>query len=108
MTSSTVSSESAPRSSTKDESLVTSSSLTPNCSATIALTRCSMLLIGVGVLCKEKTCRRPGRAPAWGAYSNVYPRNGPIALFQQSNHVHTAIYVHRFASDVRRLRRGEK
>src|ERR1700734_2181197 len=45
ITNSTVSSESAPRSSTNEASLVTSSSLTPNCSATIFLTCCSTVLI---------------------------------------------------------------
>src|SRR5690606_35650053 len=45
ITSSTVSRESAPRSSTKEALLVTSSSLTPSCSATIFLTRSSMVLI---------------------------------------------------------------
>src|SRR5450755_2501402 len=48
MTSSTVSSESAPRSSTNDDSFLISASFTPSCSATIFLTRCStfsMLLL---------------------------------------------------------------
>src|SRR6267142_4792509 len=42
ITSSTVSSESAPRSSTNDESFLISASLTPSCSAMIFLTACSM------------------------------------------------------------------
>src|SRR5882724_7043594 len=42
ITSSTVSRESAPRSLTKEDSFLTSDSFTPNCSATIFLTRCSM------------------------------------------------------------------
>src|SRR5690349_24634367 len=45
MTSSTVSSESAPRSSTNDAFGVTSSSFTPSCSTTIFLTRSSIVLI---------------------------------------------------------------
>src|SRR4051812_22397340 len=45
ITSSTVSRESAPRSLTKDDSLLTSTSLTPSCSATIFLTRCSTFSI---------------------------------------------------------------
>src|SRR5699024_113449 len=48
MTSSTVSSESAPRSSTNEAVVVTSSSLTPSCSTTIFLTRSSMVLICFG------------------------------------------------------------
>ena len=43
ITSSTVSSESAPRSSTNDESFLTSSSPTPSCSQTIFLTLSSIL-----------------------------------------------------------------
>jgi NAD(P)-dependent dehydrogenase (short-subunit alcohol dehydrogenase family) len=42
ITSSTVSSESAPRSSTKEDSILMSASATPSCSATIFLTRCSI------------------------------------------------------------------
>src|SRR6476646_6538907 len=43
ITNSTVSSESAPKSSTNDDSFLISASLTPSCSATIFLTRCSTL-----------------------------------------------------------------
>src|SRR5207253_1317010 len=50
ITSSTVSSESAPRSSTNEESFLISASFTPSCSAMIFLTRCSMFSI---------------RAPSW-------------------------------------------
>src|SRR5271163_2419033 len=53
ITSSTVSSESAPRSSTNEASLVTSSSLTPSCSATIFLTCCSTVLI---VMVSSRNC----------------------------------------------------
>src|SRR5476649_1120813 len=42
MTSSTVSSESAPRSSTNEDSILMSASATPSCSATIFFTRCSI------------------------------------------------------------------
>src|SRR5579862_8503156 len=52
ITSSTVSSESAPRSSTNEASLVTCSCLTPSCSATMALTCCSTVLISGWSLCR--------------------------------------------------------
>src|SRR3984893_6182650 len=52
ITSSTVSSESAPRSSTNDASFVTCSCLTPSCSATMALTCCSTVLISDWSLCR--------------------------------------------------------
>src|SRR5512132_2459639 len=45
ITSSTLSSESAPRSSTNEDSFLMSASATPSCSATIFLTRASMLSI---------------------------------------------------------------
>src|SRR5262247_3882201 len=45
MTSSTVSSESAPRSSTNEELFLISASFTPSCSAMIFFTRCSMFSI---------------------------------------------------------------
>src|ERR1700728_476713 len=51
ITSSTVSSESAPRSSTNEASFVTCSCLTPSCSATMALTCCSTVLISGCSLC---------------------------------------------------------
>src|SRR5512134_2179775 len=47
ITSSTVSKESAPRSLTNEDSFLTSDSFTPSCSATIFLTRCSMLDIPI-------------------------------------------------------------
>src|SRR5512134_17281 len=102
ITSSTVSSESAPRSSTKEDSLVTSSSLTPSCSATIAFTRCSILLIVVGILWKEMNPNpaRPEGRPTWGAYSMLRLPGGPIGAKLQSDHVHTAVYVQRFAGDI--------
>ncbi|MNC88440.1 hypothetical protein D3C83_42550 [compost metagenome] len=46
ITSSTVSSESAPRSSTKEDSVLISASFTPSCSAMIFFTRCSTFSIG--------------------------------------------------------------
>ena len=51
-TSSTVSRESAPRSSTKEALLVTSSCLTPSCSPIIFLTRSSIVLILLNFLSK--------------------------------------------------------
>jgi len=62
ITNSTVSSESAPKSSTNEASLVTSSSFTPNCSATIFLTCCSTVLI---VMFSSRNCYSCGlRTPA--------------------------------------------
>src|SRR5690242_9872750 len=56
ITSSTVSSESAPRSSTKEAVGVTSASSTPNCSTMICLTRSSTLAILFALRCPP---RRP-------------------------------------------------
>src|SRR5690606_28304183 len=61
ITSSTVSKESAPRSSTKDASFVTSSSFTPNCSATMLLT-CSSILLIVIASPQEVTSKKSGSA----------------------------------------------
>src|SRR5690606_2067766 len=61
ITSSTVSKESAPRSSTKDASFVTSSSFTPNCSATMLLT-CSSILLIVIASPQEVTSQKSGSA----------------------------------------------
>src|SRR5512146_727489 len=82
ITSSTVSSESAPRSSTNDDSFLISASLTPSCSATIFLTRCSMFSILFSF-------------PFW-------PRSGPMraAILPESGHVHPAVDVQHAARDV--------
>src|SRR5690242_7051266 len=119
MTSSTVSSESAPRSSTKDAFGVTSSSLTPSCSTTIFLTRSSMLLMWVNlrgqspriVKESEAPCQpRPGRSRGgWKAW-RVKPdcaRWSAAAFNRSLGHVHAAVYMQRFAGDVIRGRRSQ-
>src|SRR5690606_37740792 len=65
ITSSTISSESAPRSSRKDDSFLISASFTPSCSATIFLTRCSMLSMQIS---------KWGKIPA--NYSQIKKKNG--------------------------------
>src|SRR5215470_3101364 len=100
ITSSTVSSESAPRSSTNDDSLLISPSATPSCSATIFLTRCSMLsmrFLPRGYRFGQKTegfYQKPG--------GPRLPRPGP------SDHVHPAVDVQRGTGDVPRRGRGEE
>src|SRR5437667_12792547 len=98
MTSSTVSSESAPRSSTKDDSFLISASLMPSCAATIFLTRCStfsMLLLPNGVSTfqnlwilpddRDLRCHRPGTLPVhFRAPSRCKVRGA-------SRHVHPAV-----------------
>src|SRR5665213_3274684 len=72
MTSSTVSSESAPRSSTNEASLVTCSALTPSCSATMAFTCCSTVLITRLSLLSMVSC-----ASRWSAARARYCRGTP-------------------------------
>src|SRR6184192_4807415 len=68
ITSSTVSRESAPRSSTNEASLVTCSCFTPSCSATMALTCCSTVLISgwslYSLLKRGSPAVRAARPPA--------------------------------------------
>src|SRR5512141_1977002 len=101
MTSSTVSSESAPRSSTNEDSFLISASLTPSCSATIFLTRCSMFSM---LLLPEPgmSIQNPAILPEWPA--------GLAAGFGlcNSGHVHPAVDVQRHAGDVGGLVRREK
>src|SRR5450631_1738016 len=87
ITSSTVSSESAPRSSTNDDSFLISASLTPNCSATIFLTRCSTFSMLV------PPCWGPWIANRW-----ILPLS----------HVHPAVHVHRGPRDIRSNGTGQK
>src|SRR5271167_3595865 len=90
MTSSTVSSESAPRSSTNDDSFLISASFTPSCSATIFLTRCStfsMRLLPKGIQAL---------------------RIGDFTRSSKLRHVHPTVHVHCGTGDVARLARGEK
>src|SRR5215203_4590197 len=100
MTSSTVSSESAPRSSTNEDSFLMSPSLTPNCSATIFLTRCSMF----SMYYSFPDCLGVSTKLAH------FTKNEPAALLQRQNstHIHAAINMQFRAGNVARLRRGEK
>src|SRR5918993_4029638 len=115
ITSSTVSSESAPRSSTNEASLVTSSSLTPSCSATIFLTRSSTVLIGLMslTLCAHDRACRPG-PPFYATDPPLATRTLSCRLFLKafsakkaflcSCHVHPAIDVQGLAGDPGRVR----
>src|SRR3954470_8136190 len=102
ITSSTVSSESAPRSATKALSLATSASGTPSCSAMIFLTRASISLM---TLLRE-VCVKTG-----GFYLPRTPddRAGLAAdAAIRSIHVHAAGDVQLRAGDVAGLPRGQE
>src|SRR5476649_408938 len=102
ITSSTVSSESAPRSATKAFSLATSASGTPSCSAMIFLTRASISLM---TLLRE-VCVKTG-----GFYLPRQPdgRTGLAANTAiRSIHVHAAVDVQLRTSDVTSLARGQE
>src|SRR5690606_25134207 len=132
ITSSTVSSESAPRSSTNDALLVTSSSLTPSCSTTIFLTRSSMVLMGlllqaewllvepargcaarVSLIHKADSVvksrghwhprENAGHSEACAAFGVLFGSCGPV-----SGHVHAAVHVQGLAGDVAGVRAGEE
>src|SRR5438876_591183 len=91
ITSSTVSKESAPRSSTNLASGTTSSSSTPNCSAMIFFTRSSMAAIDFATslpsLQQAPHCARP---------------------LHTSHHDHSAVHVQHVPRDIRRCRRDQK
>src|SRR5512141_3113605 len=89
ITSSTVSSESAPRSSTNEDSFLISASFTPSCSATIFLTRCSTLSIHLLLPCEGGVKKRPYSTRRPCAYAVLH-----------SIHEHAAIDVQRDARDV--------
>src|SRR5262249_40754812 len=95
ITSSTVSRESAPRSSTKEDSFLISASLTPSCSATIFLTRCSTFSIA-------------GSFPLVGCARNSKVRIVAESHCHFSTHVHAAVHMQRRAGDVAGLRRSEE
>src|SRR5438309_555753 len=102
ITSSTVSSESAPRSSTNEDVLLISASFTPSCSATIFLTRCSTFSIADSfplVLL---------RSNFGGAHCSriAFLSGKPLGL--PSVHVHAAVHVKGRAGDIGCLRRIEK
>src|SRR5688500_6493680 len=101
MTSSTLSSESAPRSSTKEDSFLMSASATPSCSATIFLTRASRLSIEL------LRSFSPDRAAKNAANTSTATRR---LLGQKcpSIHIHAAIHVNRRAGDVGRGRREKE
>src|SRR6201991_1867173 len=102
ITSSTVSSESAPRSATKALSLATSASGTPSCSAMIFLTRASISLM---TLLRE-VCVKTG-----GFYLPRTPdgRTGLAAdTAIRSIHVHAAVDVQLGPGDVAGLARGQE
>src|SRR5258705_7826557 len=106
ITSSTLSSESAPRSSTKDDSFLMSASATPSCSATIFFTRASMLSIDFlqnscfVVVAWKGTCAQKN-AKFYHAVRWIPGRRG------RSIHVHAAVHVDRGARDVGRSRRPQ-
>src|SRR4051812_1272612 len=102
MTSSTVSSESAPRSSTNDDSFLISASLTPSCSATIFLTRCSTFSMHL-LPCEGSTIETDGFYQSFPLLSNGTgaclhrTRRSPTS---SSGHEHPAIHVQRRAGDI--------
>src|SRR3970040_2326787 len=94
MTSSTVSSESAPRSSTNDASGVTSSSSTPSCSTmmlfTLSETAIQSLQFGWWLV-----------VGGWWSRSTIHQPRTEL-------HVHAAIDGQHLTCNIRRLIRGEK
>src|ERR1700690_2950409 len=126
MTSSTVSSESAPRSSTNEAVGVTSPSSTPSCSTIICLTRSSTLasLIAPPIF---RLARAPGKVPQAGASAQKQPAhsmrgvrpgqpyapisNGATSFLDDApklSHVHPAVDVEHLPGDVAGLVAGEK
>src|SRR5690348_13830716 len=94
ITSSTLSRESAPRSSTNEDSFLMSASATPSCSATIFFTRASMLSIDFL------------QADFWFVVrqknEQFYHREGAFPPpVRRSIHVHPAVHVQRGARHVR-------
>src|ERR1700693_3646724 len=94
ITSSTLSKESAPRSSTKEDSFLMSASATPSCSATIFFTRASMLSIDF--------LRRFEPRSAKPFQSERLPRRF------SSIHIHAAVHVDGRARDVAGRRRAQE
>src|SRR5215471_7901461 len=91
MTSSTVSSESAPRSSTNEDAFLISASFTPSCSAMIFLTRCSTFSIRCSFPCISGN-----------------PVGGSAERGRILRHIHAAVYVQHGAGHVTGLRRCEE
>src|SRR6476646_6558836 len=113
MTSSTVSSESAPRSSTNDDSFLISASLTPSCSATIFLTRCSTFSMHL-LPCEGSTIETDGFYQSLpplsiGTTEARFERSRVrISTTGLSQHQHPAIHVQRRTRDVTCPRTGQK
>src|SRR4051812_27041717 len=111
MTSSTVSSESAPRSSTNDESFLISASLTPSCSATIFLTRCSTFSMHL-LPCEGSTIETDGFYQSLPLLSTRAGDPCSHARSERprhsSGHQHPAIDVQRRTGDVARAGTGEE
>src|SRR6266702_2410768 len=120
ITSSTVSSESAPRSFTNEASFLISASATPSCSATIFLTRCSILSITPP---REKKFKNTGacilsgltrqKSGASGSYQGMrltllQTHQGADSNRIWLRHVHSAVHMQCRAGDVARLRRREE
>src|SRR5436305_12696135 len=98
ITSSTLSRESAPRSSTKEDSFLMSASATPSCSATIFLTRALILSIETSSrLVSNGYLRERGTRCGARKKREIIP----------SIHVHPAVHVQRGAGDVGGLARAE-
>src|SRR4051812_21290368 len=102
ITSSTVSSESAPRSATKALSLATSASGTPSCSAMIFLTRASISLM---TLLRE-VCVKTGGFYLPGTSDGRTSLAAATAI--RSTHVHAAVDVQLGAGDVAGLARRQE
>src|SRR5260221_13923383 len=93
ITSSTLSRESAPRSSTNEDSFLMSASATPSCSATIFLTRASKLSIDfLQALCSFVGARKARNSTIWTA----------------SIHEHSAVDVQGRAGDIGRRGRAQE
>src|SRR3954463_3469784 len=90
ITSSTLSSESAPRSSTNEDSVLMSASATPSCSATIFLTRASMFSIDF--------------LQAFSTWLDAAKKR----VILTSIHVHPAVHMECRAGDVARGGRAQK
>src|SRR6476620_9107823 len=101
ITSSTVSSESAPRSATKAFSLVAWASSTPSCSAMIFLTRASISLIWFPLRVVGNRLILAGRIVAFAA------RPWVKALAFAGLHVHATVHVQFLPRDIGSLRRRQ-
>src|SRR5712675_1902993 len=101
ITSSTLSSESAPRSSTKDDSFLMSASATPSCSATIFLTRASRLSIEfLHSFLLRFHCKKADHSST--ANGRDFGQKSPLI------HVHAAIHVQRRPGHVGGRRRAQE